>query len=169
MSRWSFDLTEAPPPDAAVEVASRHVSAATIGRRGGQPIVSAYAIEPLPEGAVVPSLTAQNIRDRALVGAAVARALEAVGRPKRVGLVVPDQVARAVWFAITCGLLVLFVRWCILAIPGRRKSTKAMIWAAMAADEVLVRVDVGQGTGSGEAFGCDLSEEYVIENSEYST
>jgi len=94
MSRWSFDLTEAPPPDAAVEVAARHVSAATIGRRGGQPIVRAYAVEPLPEGAVVPSLTAQNIRDRALVGAAVARALEAVGRPKRIGLVVPDQVAK---------------------------------------------------------------------------
>jgi hypothetical protein len=44
---------------------------------------------------------------------------------------VPDQVARAVWFALTCGLLVLFVRWSILAIPGRRKTTKAMIWAAI--------------------------------------
>jgi len=41
--------------------------------------------------------------------------------------------------------------------------------ASMATDEVLIRVDVGQGTGTGEAFGCDLSEEYVIENSEYST
>jgi glutamate N-acetyltransferase/amino-acid N-acetyltransferase len=36
-------------------------------------------------------------------------------------------------------------------------------------DEVLVRVDLGVGNGSGEAFGCDLSERYVIENSEYST
>lgn len=94
MSRWSFNLTEAPPPDAAVEVASRHVSAATIGRRGGQPVVSAYAVEPLPEGAVVPSLTTQNIHDRALVGAAVAQVLEAVGRPKRIGLVLPDPVAK---------------------------------------------------------------------------
>jgi Tfp pilus assembly PilM family ATPase len=94
MSRWSFDLTEAPPPDAAVEVASRHVSAATIGRRGGQAVVSAYAVEPLPEGAVVPSLTGQNIHDRTLVSAAVAKALDAVGRPKRVGLVIPDPVAK---------------------------------------------------------------------------
>ena len=94
MSRWSFDLTEAPPPAAAVEVAARHVSAAAVGRRGGQPVVSAYAVEPLPEGAVVPSLTAQNIRDRALVSAAVAKALDAVGRPKRVGLVIPDPVAK---------------------------------------------------------------------------
>jgi type IV pilus assembly protein PilM len=94
MSRWSFDLTEAPPPDAAVEVASRHVSAAAIGRRGGQGVVSAFAVEPLPEGAVVPSLTAQNLRDRALVSAAVAKVLDAVGRPKRVGLVIPDAVAK---------------------------------------------------------------------------
>ena len=94
MSRWSFDLTEAPPPEAAVEIASRHVSAATIARRGGRPVVSSYAVEPLPEGAVVPSLTSQNIRDRALVEAAVAGALDNIGRPKRVGLIVPDAVAK---------------------------------------------------------------------------
>ena len=46
---------------------------------------------------------------------------------------------------------------------------KGAVSASMAADEILVRVSVGDGPGSGEAFGCDLSEEYVIENSEYST
>jgi glutamate N-acetyltransferase/amino-acid N-acetyltransferase len=35
--------------------------------------------------------------------------------------------------------------------------------------EVLIRIDLGVGDGVGEAFGCDLTEEYVIENSEYST
>jgi len=35
--------------------------------------------------------------------------------------------------------------------------------------EVVIRVDLGVGDGTGEAFGCDLTEEYVIENSEYST
>jgi len=35
--------------------------------------------------------------------------------------------------------------------------------------EVLIRIDLGVGDGTGEAFGCDLTEEYVIENSEYST
>ena len=35
--------------------------------------------------------------------------------------------------------------------------------------EVTIRVDLGVGTGFGEAYGCDLTEEYVIENSEYST
>jgi glutamate N-acetyltransferase/amino-acid N-acetyltransferase len=40
---------------------------------------------------------------------------------------------------------------------------------AMDAPEVLIRVDLGLGGGSGEAFGCDLTEEYVIENAEYTT
>lgn len=35
--------------------------------------------------------------------------------------------------------------------------------------EVTIRVDLGAGSGVGEAFGCDLTQEYVIENSEYST
>ncbi|MEX1343632.1 MAG: bifunctional ornithine acetyltransferase/N-acetylglutamate synthase [Candidatus Limnocylindrales bacterium] len=34
---------------------------------------------------------------------------------------------------------------------------------------VTIRVDLGVGSGVGEAFGCDLTQEYVIENSEYST
>ena len=41
--------------------------------------------------------------------------------------------------------------------------------AAMNAPEVLIRLDLGLGEGAGEAFGCDLTEAYVIENSEYST
>jgi glutamate N-acetyltransferase/amino-acid N-acetyltransferase len=40
---------------------------------------------------------------------------------------------------------------------------------AMAAPEVLLRVDLGVGDGRGEAFGCDLTEQYVVENSAYST
>ena len=40
---------------------------------------------------------------------------------------------------------------------------------AMAAPEVLIRVDLGLGEGRGEAFGCDLTEQYVLENSAYST
>jgi glutamate N-acetyltransferase / amino-acid N-acetyltransferase len=40
---------------------------------------------------------------------------------------------------------------------------------AMDAEEVLIRLDLGIGTGSGEAFGCPLTEGYVKENSEYTT
>ena len=41
--------------------------------------------------------------------------------------------------------------------------------AAMMADEVLIRLDLGVGDGTGEAFGCDLTEAYVRENAEYTT
>ncbi len=41
--------------------------------------------------------------------------------------------------------------------------------AAMDGAEVLIRLDLGVGSGTGEAFGCDLTEEYVKENSEYTT
>jgi glutamate N-acetyltransferase/amino-acid N-acetyltransferase len=41
--------------------------------------------------------------------------------------------------------------------------------AAMDAPELLIELDLGLGDGVGEAFGCDLTQEYVIENSEYTT
>jgi glutamate N-acetyltransferase/amino-acid N-acetyltransferase len=41
--------------------------------------------------------------------------------------------------------------------------------AAMDAEEVVIRVDLGLGQGTGEAFGCPLTEAYVKENSEYTT
>jgi glutamate N-acetyltransferase/amino-acid N-acetyltransferase len=40
---------------------------------------------------------------------------------------------------------------------------------AMNEPEVILALDLGLGAGSGEAFGCDLTEAYVIENSEYTT
>jgi glutamate N-acetyltransferase/amino-acid N-acetyltransferase len=46
---------------------------------------------------------------------------------------------------------------------------KAALSRAMAAPEVLLRLDLGLGEGCGEAFGCDLTEQYVVENSAYST
>ncbi len=50
-------------------------------------------------------------------------------------------------------------------IPFDRVATRA----AMDGPELVVRLDLGLGTGSGEAFGCDLTEAYVIENAEYTT
>jgi glutamate N-acetyltransferase / amino-acid N-acetyltransferase len=46
---------------------------------------------------------------------------------------------------------------------------RAAARAAMDAPELLIELDLGLGDGVGEAFGCDLTEEYVIENSEYTT
>lgn len=41
--------------------------------------------------------------------------------------------------------------------------------AAMESTEVVIELDLGLGPGTGEAFGCDLTETYVTENSEYTT
>ena len=46
---------------------------------------------------------------------------------------------------------------------------RSAVRAAMTAPEVVVELDLGLGDGAGEAFGCDLTETYVIENSEYTT
>ncbi|HET7030485.1 MAG TPA: bifunctional ornithine acetyltransferase/N-acetylglutamate synthase [Candidatus Limnocylindrales bacterium] len=46
---------------------------------------------------------------------------------------------------------------------------RAAARAAMDSPELLVRLDLGLGDGRGEAFGCDLTEAYVRENSEYTT
>jgi glutamate N-acetyltransferase / amino-acid N-acetyltransferase len=46
---------------------------------------------------------------------------------------------------------------------------RVAVRAAMDAPEVLIRLHLGLGGGTGEAFGCDLTEGYVIENAEYTT
>jgi Tfp pilus assembly PilM family ATPase len=88
-------LQEATPPLVAVELAAHRVSAAAIEFRAGKPVVSAHASEPLPEGVLVPSLTLANVHDRAALVGAVGRVLDRLGgRPRRIGLVIPDPVAR---------------------------------------------------------------------------
>jgi len=87
-------LREAPAPAVAVEIAAGRVSGATLDWRGGQPVVAAHAVELLPEGALVPALTAANTHDRAAVTTAINRVMERLGRPRRIGLIVPDVVAK---------------------------------------------------------------------------
>ena len=79
---------------AGVEIAPRRVTAVSVERRRGVAVMVGHATEPLPPGAVVPNLTATNIVDRAVVADAVRRALGQIGRPKRIGLVVPDTLAK---------------------------------------------------------------------------
>jgi type IV pilus assembly protein PilM len=81
-------------PAAAVEVTADRVSAATLEWRGTQAVVAAHAFEPLPDGALVPSLTGANLHDRPTVAAALNSVLERIGKPRRVGLVVPDVIGR---------------------------------------------------------------------------
>lgn len=94
MSRSFLSLREAASPPAAVEVTAGRISAAAIERRGGGPVVVAHAAEALPPGALVPSLLTGNIHDVNATLAAMKRVLDRIGRPRRVGLVVPDPVAK---------------------------------------------------------------------------
>jgi len=52
---------------------------------------------------------------------------------------------------------------------GPFEFDRAAARAAIDAPELLIRLDLGLGDGTGEGFGCDLTEEYVVENSEYTT
>jgi glutamate N-acetyltransferase/amino-acid N-acetyltransferase len=46
---------------------------------------------------------------------------------------------------------------------------RAAARASMTAPELVIALDLGLADGHGEAFGCDLTETYVTENSEYTT
>ncbi len=55
------------------------------------------------------------------------------------------------------------------AAGGPLAFDRAAARASMMSPEVVIALDLGLGPGTGEAFGCDLTEAYVIENSEYTT
>jgi type IV pilus assembly protein PilM len=138
-----------PPPDAAVEIAADRVSVAVAAERGGGLVVQSYAVEPLPAGAVVASLTSSNIHDRAAVVSALRSALNRAGtRPRRVALVIPDLSAK-----------VSLVRFDTL--PARREDLDQLVrWQIRKAspfplEEALV-------TSTPGARGADGSAEFLI-------
>jgi type IV pilus assembly protein PilM len=150
-----------PPPDAAVEIAADRITAAAIGSRGTSPVVQAYAVEPLPAGAVVPSLTSQNILDAPAVTAALRRTLDKLGtRPARIALVVPDLVARV--------SLVKFE-----TVPTRREDLDQLVtWQVKKAapfpiEEAMVSYSAGlhPAEGGGE-FVVELARRSVIQEYE---
>ncbi|MEO8208584.1 MAG: bifunctional glutamate N-acetyltransferase/amino-acid acetyltransferase ArgJ [Chloroflexota bacterium] len=52
---------------------------------------------------------------------------------------------------------------------GPQDFDRAAARAALDTPEIVIELDLGLGDGTGEAFGCDLTEAYVRENSEYTT
>ena len=83
------------PPDVAVDIAPGRVAVARVERRGDGYALAAHAVEALPDGAVTGALAALNMPDVDAIAAALTRALSAASiRPGRVGLVVPDSIAR---------------------------------------------------------------------------
>jgi Tfp pilus assembly PilM family ATPase len=92
-SEW-LSLREAPVPSTAVEVASNYVCAAALDTGGAKPTVTAHAVEPVPDGAIVPSLTSANIMDRPTALTVLKRVLDGVGKPRRIALILPDTVTK---------------------------------------------------------------------------
>jgi hypothetical protein len=45
--------------------------------------------------------------------------------------VVPPEVGRGVWFALSCALLAVFLRQCIQALPDRRLTSSQLTWLTM--------------------------------------
>jgi Tfp pilus assembly PilM family ATPase len=152
-------LRAAAGPDVAVELASHRVSAATIDVRGGQRYVSAHATEGLPDGAIVPSLTASNIHDPDTVVAALERVFERIGRARRIGLVVPDPVAKV--------SLVRFEK-----VPSRAQDLEQLVqWQVKKAapfpiDEAQVSFVPGLLTPEGQEFVVSLARRDIIEEYE---
>jgi type IV pilus assembly protein PilM len=154
-----FSLNDAPAPDVAVELASGHVAAAALDWRGGQAVIAAHGVEPLPPGALVPSLGGANVHDRAAIVTALNRALERLGRPRRVGLVIPDVVAKI--------SLIRFEN-----VPARTSDLDQLVrWqvrkaAPFAIDEAQVSYVRGLRASDGQEFVVSLARRSVVEEYE---
>jgi type IV pilus assembly protein PilM len=91
LTRW----LASPPPGAAVAITPARVTAVAVARHGGELVVAAHATAPLAPGVVDATLNAVNVHDRAALGGAIAGVLDRLAsRPRRVGLILPDTVAK---------------------------------------------------------------------------
>lgn len=91
LARW---LASAPPA-AAVEIAATRVTAASVATHGQNVVLAGHASVALPAGALDPQMNAPNVKDAAAVAGAIRAALDGLSpRPKRIGLVLPDTVAK---------------------------------------------------------------------------
>jgi Tfp pilus assembly PilM family ATPase len=149
-------LREAAAPSVAVEMAADRVSAASLELRGGQPVVAAYATESLPDGALVPSLTTANIHNRAAVLGALGHVFDRIGgRPRRVGLVIPDPVAKV--------SLVRFEH-----VPARQQDLDGLIrWqvkkaSPFAIEDAQVGYTAGQRAIDGQEFIVAVAKRDIV-------
>jgi type IV pilus assembly protein PilM len=152
-------LRRAPAPSAAVELAAGRVSAATLEWRGTDAVISAHATEPLPAGALTPALATSNLHDRAAILGALTRVLERVGKPKRIGLIIPDIAAK-----------VSLVRF--ETVPARAQDLDQLVrWqvrksAPFDIDEAQVSYVPGVQLPDGQEFIVSLARRAVIEEYE---
>jgi Tfp pilus assembly PilM family ATPase len=153
-------LRSATPPAVAVEFAATRLSAARVERRAGGAVIAAHAVEPLPEGVLVPSLTTPNIHDRAAVVGALGRLFDRLGgRPRRVGLVVPDPVAKV--------SLVRFEQ-----VPARRQDLEQLVrWqvkktAPFGVDDAQLSYVAGARSSEGQDFVVSIARRDIVDGYE---
>lgn len=155
MSRFFLSLNDAPPPPAAIQISAGRVCGVTVDLRGDRHLVQAYAEEPLPSQAVVPALNAVNIRDRAALATALGRVLERLGRPRRVGLVVDDPVAKVSLVTLQ-------------QVPARAQDLEQVVrWqvrksAPFAIEEAQVSYAQGRLAADGQEFVVTIARRDVI-------
>ena len=158
MSLFDF-LRDTSGPSVAVELAADRVSAAGLETRGATPVINVHASEPLPAGALVPSLTSGNVLNRAAVMTALQRVLERTGNPRRVGLVIPDLVAKV--------SLVRFEH-----VPGRASDLDQLVrWqvrktAPFPIEDAQVSYVPGFKAADGQEFIVSLARRSVVEEYE---
>lgn len=89
ITRW---LDATPHPPLALEITPERVAVARFGRTGA---LDAYAVETLPQGAVVPSAVESNIGNATVVKQAVISACATLkAKDEDVALILPDPVIR---------------------------------------------------------------------------
>jgi Tfp pilus assembly PilM family ATPase len=146
-------------PTVALEIAAHQASAASIEYRSGTAVVSTHATELMPPGALVPSLTAANVHNRQAVIDVIGRVLERTGGPRRIGLIVPDLVAK-----------VSFVRF--EQPPARAADLEQLVrWqvrktAPFAVDEAQVSFVPGLRASDGQEFVVSLARRAIVEEYE---
>jgi Tfp pilus assembly PilM family ATPase len=146
-------------PTVALEIAAHQASAASIEYRSGTAVVSTHATELMPPGALVPSLTAANVHNRQAVIDVIGRVLERTGGPRRIGLIVPDLVAK-----------VSFVRF--EQPPARAADLEQLVrWqvrktAPFAVDEAQVSFVPGLKAADGQEFVVSLARRAIVEEYE---
>jgi len=122
-------------------------------------VVAMHAIESLPDGALVPGLTAANTHDRAAVVGALGRVLDRIGRPRRVGLILPDVVAKV--------SLVRFER-----VPAKAQDLDQLVrWqvrktAPFPIEDAQVTYVPGLHAEDGQEFIVSLAKRSVVEEYE---
>jgi Tfp pilus assembly PilM family ATPase len=156
MSTFSA-LFGSPIPDAVLEIGSNGIAVAVLAARGNDAVIQGYAIEPLPAGAVVVSLGAQNIVDRTVVIDRLRAALTRLNvQPRRVALLLPDLAGRV--------SLVRFDR-----VPPRAEDLEQLIrWQVKKAapfpieDAVLTYVLAASTPGGGSEYLTLLARRDVV-------